>query len=195
MIFKHGEQDLSDILLLIDGDGGIWDGLTYVDTSTGQVVWVRKNTSNGELVPMPVQPNIPGMQEGAIAAQCSSIILPHPLTVVFASPEIKKQIAAGEIPDLGYFGDMIRARIETTEEWKDGDTALLNLDMAQQRMEQAQQRNIDKLHDEEDDEPTAEVNVIREFTCPLCGAGMREKYSSKLEWYLKCTECSAQVIK
>ena len=43
------------------------------------------------------------------------------------------------------------------------------------------------IHDKEKPTP--------QFTCPCCSAEMTEQYSTLKKWYLKCTECSAQLIK
>lgn len=169
--FTHGKFPMDEMMMIIDGDGQTWQHVTHIDTRKGQILFIRTD-GNGNPIEMPHPPQgLPG-----IPVQVSMVEVPTPITIVFYGDREHQLHMNNELPSCLVL-DMFMAYREGTQ-FIDahGDVGVF----------------VGPPEEEfEHNEPLPKDR----FQCPCCSGSMKERYSTKKQWYLICTECGAQLIK
>lgn len=186
-IFDYSKHDMTDLFMIIDGKGQPWHQVVYVDTVEGSIEFVRVDQRTGKPLLML---NPPVAAAGHPVAVTTKAKVPTPISIVFASEREKNLLRQGQRPytlfDQWYFWRQLLDDSRKREPWEQ-DVGSVGVHGVGDVVDTHPQLDSS---DNTDDE-----NKVERFVCPCCGAPMREAYTTKRNWYLICTQCTAQVIK
>lgn len=189
----RGEGPIQEVKHVMDADGHFWENLVSLDTNTGACEFYRMDPKTWT----PMFDNSPQAQQqmppNYKPILISKATIPTPVTITFWTMEMQQKHLDGEsTPSIvDYIDSQLSRERELDPEGMTGWDYIKTGTIPEPSGDYDEIDEHRSMHVEyEEDEPTP-----TRFTCPCCGAPMREKYSSKMKWYLGCTECEAVVIR